>query len=84
MPAQARFKHKTQNLLSIDQAATLIGRSTWTLRRDVASGRLHAIRGVNRRLWFEPSELLRFAAVPRRLAGEHGHRQRWEANNVAI
>ena len=43
-------------LLNIDEAARIIGRTHWTLRRDIKSGRLKCVR-IGRRIMIEPSEI---------------------------
>jgi len=45
-------------LLNIDEAAKIIGRAHWTLRRDISSGKLSCIR-IGRRIMIEPSEIRR-------------------------
>jgi hypothetical protein len=52
-------------LLKIEDAARLLGRAHWTLRHDVAAGRLKCIR-LGRRLMFEPAEIRRVIEAARR------------------
>jgi len=45
-------------LLNIDEAARIIGRAHWTLRRDIKLGKLRCVR-IGRRIMIEPSEVRR-------------------------
>jgi Helix-turn-helix domain len=45
-------------LLNIDEAAQIIGRAHWTLRRDIRAGKLQCIR-IGRRIMIAPSEIRR-------------------------
>lgn len=45
-------------LLTIEDAARILGRTHWTLRHDVKAGRLRCIR-IGRRIMIEPSEIRR-------------------------
>jgi len=45
-------------LLDIDQAAELLGLSSWTVRKLIAKRRLRPVR-INRRVLLEPEELRR-------------------------
>jgi hypothetical protein len=45
-------------LLNIDEAARIIGRAHWTLRRDIKLGKLRCVR-IGRRIMIEPSEIRR-------------------------
>jgi hypothetical protein len=46
-------------LLKIEQVAAQLNRSHWSLREDVAAGRLRCVR-IGRRIYFEPAEIQRF------------------------
>ena len=43
----------------IDDAARIIGRTHWTLRRDIKAGNLRCLR-IGRRIMIEASEIRRF------------------------
>jgi excisionase family DNA binding protein len=45
-------------LLTIDEAARLIGRTHWTLRRDIKTAKIGCVR-IGRRIMIEPSEIRR-------------------------
>jgi Helix-turn-helix domain len=45
-------------LLNIDEAARIIGRAHWTLRRDIKHGKLKCVH-IGRRIMIEPSEIRR-------------------------
>jgi hypothetical protein len=45
-------------LLKIEDAARILGRTHWTLRRDAKSGRLKYVR-IGQRIMFEASEIRR-------------------------
>jgi hypothetical protein len=45
-------------LLNIDEAARIIGRAHWTLRRDIKLGKLRCVR-IGQRIMIEPSEIRR-------------------------
>ena len=45
-------------LLNIDEAARIIGRAHWTLRRDIRCGKLGCVR-IGRRIMIELSEIRR-------------------------
>jgi Helix-turn-helix domain len=47
-----------EQLLNIDEAARIIGRAHWTLRRDIRCRKLKCIR-IGRRIMIEPSEIRR-------------------------
>jgi hypothetical protein len=47
-----------ERLLNIDEAARIIGRAHWTLRRDIRGGKLTCVR-IGRRIMIEPSEIRR-------------------------
>jgi hypothetical protein len=47
-----------ERLLNIDEAARIIGRAHWTLRRDIKVGKLTCVR-IGRRIMIEPSEIRR-------------------------
>lgn len=47
-----------ERLLNIDEAARIIGRAHWTLRRDIKCGKLRCVR-IGRRIMIEPSEIRR-------------------------
>jgi hypothetical protein len=47
-----------ERLLNIDEAARIIGRTHWTLRRDIRRGVLKCIR-IGRRIMVEPAEIRR-------------------------
>jgi excisionase family DNA binding protein len=45
-------------LVNVNEAAELLGLSSWTIRKLIASQRLHAVR-INRRVLLQPEELRR-------------------------
>lgn len=45
-------------LLNIDEAARIIGRAHWTLRRDIKSGKITCVR-IGRRIMIEKREIRR-------------------------
>jgi excisionase family DNA binding protein len=45
-------------LVNVDEAAKLLGLSSWTVRKLIASRRLRAVR-INRRVLLQPEELQR-------------------------
>ncbi len=45
-------------LLNIDEAARIIGRAHWTLRRDIKHGKLRCLY-IGRRIMIEPAEIRR-------------------------
>jgi len=45
-------------LVNVNEAAKLLGLSPWTVRKLIASRRLHAVR-INRRVLLQPEELRR-------------------------
>lgn len=47
-----------EKLLSLDEAAAILRRSHWTLRRDIERGRLSGLR-IGKKLFVEASELHR-------------------------
>jgi excisionase family DNA binding protein len=47
-----------EKLLSLDEAAAILRRSHWTLRRDIKQGRLSGLR-IGKKLFVEASELHR-------------------------
>jgi Helix-turn-helix domain len=47
-----------ERLLNIDEAARIIGRAHWTLRRNIRCGNLRCVR-IGRRIMIEPSEIRR-------------------------
>jgi hypothetical protein len=55
-------------LLGIDEAARIIGRTHWTLRRDIKAGKLGCVR-IGRRIMIEPSEIRRLIEEGRKKYG---------------
>jgi hypothetical protein len=53
-----------ERLLNIDEAARIIGRAHWTLRRDIRGGKLRCVR-IGRRIMIEPSEIRRLIEAGR-------------------
>ena len=51
-------------LKDIQEAAEILRRSHWTIRRDVRAGKIRCIR-LGRRILFEPAELRRLIAQSR-------------------
>jgi len=47
-----------EKLLSLDEAAAILRRSHWTLRRDIKHGRMSGLR-IGKKLFVEASELHR-------------------------
>jgi excisionase family DNA binding protein len=56
-----------ERLLDIDEAAELLRRSHWTIRKDLRSGVIRSVR-LGRRILFEPRELRRVVAAARKKA----------------
>ena len=52
-------------LLNLDEAAEMIGRTHWTLRRDVKAGTLKSVR-IGRRIMIEASEIRRLIEAGRK------------------
>ncbi|PYV77061.1 MAG: hypothetical protein DMG96_12425 [Acidobacteria bacterium] len=52
-------------LLTLDEAARLLGRSHWTLRLDNKAGRIKCVR-IGRALMVEPQEIRRLIAEGRK------------------
>jgi hypothetical protein len=59
-----------ERLLNIDEAARIIGRAHWTLRRDIKCGKLSCVR-IGRRIMIELSEIRRLIEEGRE---KHGGR----------
>lgn len=55
-------------LLTIDEAARLLGRAHWTLRRDIKVGRLTCVR-IGRKIMIEASEVRRLIEEGRQKHG---------------
>jgi Helix-turn-helix domain len=53
------YRADLEPLLNIDDAARIIGRTHWTLRRDIKAGNLRCLR-IGRRIMIEASEIRRF------------------------
>ena len=69
--SEARLNNDTlEPLLTIDEAARIIGRTHWTLRRDIKAGKLKCVR-IGRRIMIEPSEIRRLIQEGRE---KHGSR----------
>jgi hypothetical protein len=51
-------------LLNLEETGTLLGRSHWTLRRDIAAGRIRCVR-IGRRIMVERDECRRIIAEGR-------------------
>lgn len=47
-----------ERLLKIEEAAEIVGRSHWQLRKDIKAGKLKCVR-LGRRIMIEPCELRR-------------------------
>lgn len=56
-------------LKSVEEAASLLGISKWTVRSYIKAGKLHVVR-LGRRVLVEESELERFVAMCQVLAGK--------------
>jgi predicted site-specific integrase-resolvase len=52
-------------LLTLEEAARIIGQTHWTLRRDVRAGKLRCVR-IRRRIMIEQSEIRRIIEDGRR------------------
>lgn len=57
-----------ERLLNIDEAARIIGRAHWTLRRDIKHGKLRCVL-IGRRIMIEPSEIRRLIEEGRKKHG---------------
>jgi hypothetical protein len=71
-PVDARtgtgVRDSVEPLLNIDEAARIIGRAHWTLRRDIRGGKLECVR-IGRRIMIEPSEIRRLIGEGRKKHG---------------
>jgi Helix-turn-helix domain len=61
MPAGTRSEADANSdalepLLTIDEVSRIIGRTHWTLRRDIKAGKLKCVR-IGQRIMIEPSEI---------------------------
>jgi len=56
-------------LLNIDEAARIVGRAHWTLRRDIRCGKLGCVR-IGRQIMIEPAEIRRLIEEGRKKHGD--------------
>jgi hypothetical protein len=61
----ADSQQPVEPLLSLEEAARIIRRTHWSMRKYVAEGRIRGVR-IGRDLLIEPSELRRFIAEARK------------------
>jgi phage regulator Rha-like protein len=69
-PKVSASRAALEPLLDIDEVAKIIGRTHWTLRRDIKHGKLTCVR-IGRRIVIEPSEIRRLIEEGRE---KHGGR----------
>jgi len=70
-------------LKDIQEAAEILRRSHWTIRRDVRAGKIRCIR-LGRRILFEPAELRRLIAQSRGDLGALNAGTKGESNEPAV
>ncbi len=61
---QAEENLQLEALLTLDEAAKIVRRSHWTIRKYVATGMIRGVR-IGRDLLIEPAELRRFIELAR-------------------
>ena len=67
-------------LVNVNEAAKLLGLSSWTVRKLIANNRLHAVR-INRRVLLQPEELRRIIREGR---GDMGPVSEARTSNSAV
>jgi excisionase family DNA binding protein len=56
--AAVQSQTSLEPLLSIEEASAILGRSHWTLRKDVSAGLIHCVR-IGRKIMIDASEVRR-------------------------